>query len=75
MFRPAAIQPMHGERAKATLSRIAINLFVPLFPVLRFLFPHYVVTTEELGRAMLRIAGTGATKKVLESSDIRQIGK
>jgi uncharacterized protein YbjT (DUF2867 family) len=75
MFRPAAIQPMHGERAKAALSRIAIAAFTPLFPVLRLLFPNYVVTTEELGRAMLRVARGGTRKKVLESSDIRDCAR
>jgi hypothetical protein len=38
---------------------------------LRALFPKSVITTEELGRAMLNIAKEGAAKRVLESSDIR----
>ena len=33
-----------------------------------------VVTTEELGRAMIRAASEGATKRVLENRDLRALG-
>ncbi len=81
MFRPAVIQPMHGERSKTGLYRIAISAFRPLFPLLRRLFPNYVLTTEEIGRAMIHAAkrsaseGPGAPKRVLESWDIRDCAK
>jgi uncharacterized protein YbjT (DUF2867 family) len=71
MFRPGAIQPMHGERPKASLTRIALGVFKPLFPLLRFLFPGYVLTTEEIGRAMIQVARGGAPKMVLEIADIK----
>lgn len=70
-FRPGAIQPMHGERSKTGLYRIAISAFKPLFPLLRFFFPNYVLTTEEMGRAMIHLAVSGAPKRILESSDIK----
>lgn len=70
MFRPAAIQPVHGERSKTPAYRVGYILTKPLFPVLRRLFPSYVLTTEELGRAMILVARWGASKKILESSDI-----
>jgi uncharacterized protein YbjT (DUF2867 family) len=70
-FRPAAIQPMHGERSKVPAYRILYSLTKPLLPLLRRLFPRYVLTTEEIGRAMIRAAKYGAPKKILESSDIR----
>jgi uncharacterized protein YbjT (DUF2867 family) len=75
MFRPAAIQPMHGERSKVGLYRIAITAFKPLFPVLRFLFPNYVLTTEQIGRAMIHAASRGCPTRVLESSDIRDCAR
>ena len=75
MFRPAGIQPMHGERSKTAAYRAAYIVTKPLLPLLRGFFPDYIVTTEELGRAMIRVARTGSPKKILESSDIRDLGR
>jgi uncharacterized protein YbjT (DUF2867 family) len=71
MFRPGVIVPRHGIRSKTRLYRILYQVLGPLLPLLRALFPKSVITTEELGRAMLNIAKEGAAKRVLESSDIR----
>ena len=70
MFRPGIIQPLHGARSKTTAYRIGYVLTKPVLPLLRRLFPRYVLTTEEIGRAMIRVAKHGAPKKVLESWDI-----
>jgi hypothetical protein len=35
--------------------------------------PNYVLTTEEVGRAMQKVARTGAPKNILESKDIRAL--
>jgi uncharacterized protein YbjT (DUF2867 family) len=75
MFRPAGIQPMHGERSKTTAYRIAYSLSKPLLPLLRLLFPSYILTTEEIGRAMIQVAKRGAPKRVLESLDIGNIAR
>jgi hypothetical protein len=45
-------------------------LFAPLFPILRALAPGYLLTTEQIGRAMLVAAKRGAPKRVLEARDI-----
>jgi uncharacterized protein YbjT (DUF2867 family) len=74
MFRPAGIQSLHGERSKTTGYRTAYSLINPLIPLLRRIFPNYILTTEEIGRAMIRVAKRGAPKKILESSDIRELG-
>jgi len=42
----------------------------PLYPVWKALFPTFVTTTEELGRAMIHVARHGAPKRVLESTDL-----
>jgi uncharacterized protein YbjT (DUF2867 family) len=75
MFRPAGIQPMHGERSKTTAIRVAYSLTKPLLPILRRIFPDYILTTEEIGRAMIQVAQRGAPKKTLESSDIRNAAR
>jgi uncharacterized protein YbjT (DUF2867 family) len=73
MFRPGYIQPMHGVRTKTKWYGTAYAIMAPLYPLLRRLFPRYVTTTEQLGRAMISVAKTGATKRVLEINDINAI--
>jgi hypothetical protein len=43
-------------------------------PLIRAIAPGAVVTTEELGRAMIRVARQGAPKRVLEGRDLRALG-
>jgi uncharacterized protein YbjT (DUF2867 family) len=73
MFRPGIIEPVHGAKSKTNLYRVFYVIGKPLLPLLRWLFPDYVLTTDELGSAMLKIARTGAPKKILESRHIRAI--
>ncbi len=70
MFRPGGIQPMHGERSKAALSRMAYAVLGPVVPLLTRIAPKYVTTTERMGKAMLTVAKTGSQKHVLENADI-----
>jgi uncharacterized protein YbjT (DUF2867 family) len=73
MFRPAFIQPVHGEVSRTPAYRILYRLLAPLFPVVRALFPGSSTTTERIGRAMLEAARHGAPKRVLESRDIEAL--
>jgi len=73
MFRPAAIQPLHGIRSRTRSYRIAYTVMSPALPLLRRLFPQYITTTEKLGRAMIAVAKHGAPKQVLESKDINDV--
>jgi uncharacterized protein YbjT (DUF2867 family) len=75
MFRPAFIRPAHGERSKTPSYRAIYAATGWLFPVLRGVFPRYVTTTEEVGRAMLRVAREGAPQRVLENADIVRLGQ
>src|ERR1700693_4415678 len=51
LFRPAFIQPLHGITSKTKLYRIMYAISAPLLPVLNTIFPHYLTTTEKIGRA------------------------
>ena len=73
MFRPGFIQPLHGIQSKTALYRIPYLLLGPLIPLLMKLSPNYVTTTEVLGRAMIKAARQGATRRVLESQDINAL--
>jgi len=72
MFRPAAIQPLHGIKSKTASYRVGYALAKPVFPMLKLLLPNYITTTEHLGRAMLRVAQHGFAKRILEARDINQ---
>jgi len=75
MFRPAAIEPVHGEISHTRSYRIAYRVVKPVLPLLRRLFPRFVITSEEIGRAMIRVARSGWPTRVLESIDIRDCAR
>lgn len=75
VFRPGIIQPLHGIRSRTGAYRWLYTLSMPVLPLLRRLFPHAVLSTQIVGRAMLAVARNGASKTVLEAGDISAIGR
>jgi uncharacterized protein YbjT (DUF2867 family) len=75
LFRPGFIQPMEGVTSKTRLYRWIYAGTKPLLPLVRMLGPKYVTTTEEVGRAMLRVVRDGANTPVLESAEIAALGR
>jgi uncharacterized protein YbjT (DUF2867 family) len=73
VFRPGVIQPLHGIQSRTTLYRVLYSLTKPLLPLLRRALPGYILTTEQIGRAMLTVVRRGASKRVLESPDINAV--
>ena len=73
MIRLSLLRPMHGELSRTRWTRIAYAVFGPVFPIIASLAPGAVVTTEELGRAMIRLARHGPSKRVLEPRDLRAL--
>jgi hypothetical protein len=73
LFRPGAIQPLHGIRSKTASYRLLYSLTKPLLTPLRRFFPNVMLSTQIMGQAMLAVARHGATKAVLEASDIRSL--
>jgi uncharacterized protein YbjT (DUF2867 family) len=73
MFRPGFIQPMHGIKSRTRSYRVFYMIFGWLMPILRRLFPAYVTSTEQIGRAMLAVAKQGYPKKILETGDINKV--
>jgi uncharacterized protein YbjT (DUF2867 family) len=70
VFRPGVIQPMHGIRSRTGIYNVVYAVFRPLVPLIRFLSPGSFTTTEQMGRAMLRVAKAGYSKPILEMADI-----
>ncbi len=73
LFRPGAIQPLHGIRSKTGSYRLLYSLTKPLLTPLRMFFPNVMLSTQIMGQAMLAAARHGATKTVLEAADIRSL--
>ncbi len=71
MFRPGIIQPLDGIKSKTTAYRIGYALMKPLLPLLHRALPNLVLSTREIGRAMLAVAKRGYNKRILETKDIR----
>ncbi len=73
MFRPGGIAPLHGIKSRTRLYRVLYAWTGPLWPLLYRAFPQFVTTTEQVGRAMLRVARFGAPKRILETRDINAL--
>ena len=71
MFRPGIIQLLDGIRSKTPSYRIFYTLSKPLLPLLHWVMPNQVLTTREIGQAMLAVAKRVYPKQVLEPRDIR----
>ena len=73
MFRPGAIQPLHGIRSRTPGYRLLYQLAAPLLPLVKAVLPNQITTTERIGRAMIAAARRGAPTSVLETGDINRL--
>ena len=73
MFRPAGIQPLHGLRSKVSWIQAIYVVTAPLLSYLARNAPKFMTTSEQLGRAMIKVARDGYPKPVLESEDINSL--
>ncbi|MFZ0393863.1 MAG: epimerase [Terracidiphilus sp.] len=71
IFRPGIIQPLHGARSKTTSYCVLYTMTKPLFPLLQWLFPNQILTTDQIGLAMLNVAKRSSPRRILEIRDIR----
>ena len=69
MFRPGYIQPIKGLKNAYKIYKIT----GPIYPVLKALFPKYVVSLKEVGTSMIEVVLNGSDLKVLECNDIRAL--
>ena len=71
VFRPGIILPTKGLKNTLTLYKI----FFPLLPTVKFLFPKYICTLREIGKAMINTVIKGYEKNVLEVRDIKSLAQ
>jgi uncharacterized protein YbjT (DUF2867 family) len=70
IFRPGMIQPLDGIKSKTTAYRWFYTLTKPMLPLLKAALPTQVLTTRQVGQAMLGVVRRGAPRRVMESADI-----
>jgi uncharacterized protein YbjT (DUF2867 family) len=73
MVRPAGVQPLHGIQSKTRWVNTLYHYARPLLGWLRRFAPGTMTSTEQLGRAMLKVAKSGYPQPVLESRDINKL--
>lgn len=73
MFRPSGIQPLHGVRSKTPWINTVYAVSGPLLSWMVRATPNHMTTSEQLGRAMIKVARDGYPKPVLESADINAV--
>jgi hypothetical protein len=73
VFRPAMIEPLNGVESKTANYRIMYKLLAPFLSAARRIWPHYISTTRELGRALLVAAKHGTEKRIVEARQIREV--
>jgi hypothetical protein len=56
------------------LYRVFYQVTAPLYPILRRLTPNLVTTSEVVGRAMIRLAFDGYSKRIIETADLNRLG-
>ncbi|WP_419872813.1 NAD-dependent epimerase/dehydratase family protein [Candidatus Pristimantibacillus sp. PTI5] len=72
MFRPGLILPLHGVRSKTKLYQFLYNVLKPFYPSLSK--SNSIVTSEQLGKAMVQVVSTGYFSPIIESTEIKKIG-
>lgn len=75
LFRPGIIQPLHKVRSKTRLYRLTYTVLGPVLSLAKRLFPNQIVTSEEMGRAMLGAARHASKSAVLEVPDIARLAR
>jgi len=74
-FRPGVIQPLHGVTSRTGWYRALYVVMGPVLTAMRWVAPSFVLTTEQIGLAMLEVARRGAPKRILEAGDISRIAR
>jgi uncharacterized protein YbjT (DUF2867 family) len=71
LMRPGYIQP----RKDATRALFLYKIVGPLYPLWKRLFPTSVMTSEEVGLAMINAAIGGSEEQTLEASDMIRLAR
>ena len=75
MVRLGMLRPVHGEVPRMRGARVLYSVLGPLAPLIQAVAPGVVITSDELGRAMIRAARDGPPTHVLEMRDLQALAR
>jgi len=75
MVRLGLLRPVHGEVPRMRGARILYSVLGPLAPLIQAAAPGMVITSDELGRAMIRAARDRPPTHVLEMRDLQALAR
>lgn len=70
MFRPGVIIPLKGIKSRTKAYQFMYDYFMWLVKLIKFISPNSVVSTSQIGLAIINTMFTNYNKKVLEPKDI-----
>lgn len=73
MFRPGLIRAVKGVQSKTPFYQFFYTFLGPLVALAHAAFPNHVVSTSEIGQAMLSLVRRPSSKAIQEVRDIREI--
>lgn len=71
MFRPGGIIPMYGVKSKTRWYQLVYKILKPFYPLL--LKSKTMISSEQFGKAMIRVARDGYKSPVIESVSIKEL--
>jgi hypothetical protein len=71
MFRPGYIQPTKGLKNVYKIYKV----IAPLYPLWKLIFPKFVCTLADIGKAMINAVSKGYEKQILEAEDIVKLAQ
>ncbi|MCG6187269.1 Rossmann-fold NAD(P)-binding domain-containing protein [Maribellus maritimus] len=75
MFRPGIIIPLRGIKSRTKSYRFMYNYFMWLVKIVKTLAPNSVVSTTQIGQAMINSMLRGFPQNVLKAKDIIELSK
>lgn len=73
VFRPGIIEPMFGAKSKTAAYRVFYTLAKPLMPVFHWMIPNQIMTTQQIGLAMLALTKKSSSQRIFGSKEIRAL--
>lgn len=75
MFRPGAIIPLRGIKSRTKAYQFMYDYFMWGVKLMKFFSPNSVITTTQLGLAMINTVLKGYPEKILHPKDILELSK
>jgi uncharacterized protein YbjT (DUF2867 family) len=75
MFRPGAIIPLRGIKSKTKSYQFMYDYFLWLVKIIKLIAPNSVVSTTQIGLAMINSMLNGYPDKILKPKDILKLSK